>query len=709
MWTSSFVPNSEREFRPDHFCILLPTTSRVHYVHLTLNHHSSIDDVILENNDSIFLDHTSTPSSIVSIVCDRPASRSLKKLSVHLPTTSQIDFVDLTLSKNSSIDDDKNDSIPPNQSPTASDISSFLDSTALSSPVPSSPDVVAACHDVSSCPFDSNSKSSLLSSSVHPVAPGGQNLQGSTFMDIEKLINLLTTPIDMPLPTIPEGRKENKFFLINNERNIIRRGSDLGCTFSDDCGAWKYSPSAVSRMMKKQGKWKSVILKKGIYGTEKRMSGGKVFVSLEQQPTKDEVLKVHRIYNILKADASYKRRVSWLEPSPIPLACVEYLGMFQGAQIHGNSKNKKDPYIRTNPKVFDDIRENCCATKPREVYEKLKKVPNERERPVDLRQVQNISYNFHRKKRFEEGTLGCGKNLADNMQHIHNVIHSHPFVQAIFHIKNHVPSIVLYTKYQIEDIRRFSCSGPIGISTVLGVDKTFNLGQLHVTATVFKHLGVVRPSTCMNPIFLGPILIHGNSDIKTFSTFFHFLSLELQNTSSSPVIGSDDEKAIRNAACFVFKNSKLISCERHLKNNVISYLRDKIGTSNAIRTRIVNSIFGPAGITSSPSLAIFTERIIQTNTVINKQAASFENYFSSRLLPILRQNLNTILSRPEVNHGWTNNNSESMNHILKMKTDWKPQAIPHLIESIHEIVRGHYIDIERAFIERGEYRLAEGF
>ena len=336
-------------------------------------------------------------------MCDRPASRSLKKLSVHLPTTSQIDFVDLTLSQNSSIDD-KNDLIPPNQSPTASDISSFLDSTALSSPVvPSSPDVVAACHDVSSCPFDSNTKSSLLSSSVHPVAPGGTKPTRFHIYGHKKLINLLTTPIDMPLPTIPEGRKENKVFLINNERNIIRRGSDLGCTFSDDCGASKHSPSAVSRIMKKQGKWKSVILKKGIYGTEKRMSGEKVFVSLEQQPTKDEVLKVHRIYNILKADASYKRRVSWLEPSPIPLICVEYLGMFQGAQIHGNSKNKKDPYVRTNPKVFDGIRENCCAIKPREVYEKLKKVPNEQERPVDLRQVQNISYNFHRKKRFEEG------------------------------------------------------------------------------------------------------------------------------------------------------------------------------------------------------------------------------------------------------------------------------------------------------------------
>jgi hypothetical protein len=30
---------------------------------------------------------------------------------------------------------------------------------------------------------------------------------------------------------------------------------------------------------------------------------------------------------------------------------------------------------------------------------------------------------------------------------------------------------------------------------------------------------------------------------------------------------------------------------------------------------------------------------------------------------------------------WTNNNSETMNHVLKMAVDWKPKATPELISS----------------------------
>jgi hypothetical protein len=50
------------------------------------------------------------------------------------------------------------------------------------------------------------------------------------------------------------------------------------------------------------------------------------------------------------------------------------------------------------------------------------------------------------------------------------------------------------------DIRRFCCSRPSAHSTVLGVDKTFNLGELHVTATVFKNLAVGRQTTDNFPI-----------------------------------------------------------------------------------------------------------------------------------------------------------------------------------------------------------------
>lgn len=40
--------------------------------------------------------------------------------------------------------------------------------------------------------------------------------------------------------------------------------------------------------------------------------------------------------------------------------------------------------------------------------------------------------------------------------------------------------MILYTDEQIQDVRRFCCGAPLAESTVLGVDKTFNLGQFHV-------------------------------------------------------------------------------------------------------------------------------------------------------------------------------------------------------------------------------------
>lgn len=44
------------------------------------------------------------------------------------------------------------------------------------------------------------------------------------------------------------------------------------------------------------------------------------------------------------------------------------------------------------------------------------------------------------------------------------------------------------------------------------------------------------------------------------------------------------------------------------------------------------------------------------------------------------------------------NNAESMNHVLKMAIDWKPQSIPGLGDSLRDVIKGHYIDVERAFI-----------
>ena len=72
--------------------------------------------------------------------------------------------------------------------------------------------------------------------------------------------------------------------------------------------------------------------------------------------------------------------------------------------------------------------------------------------------------------------------------------------------------------------------------------------------------------------------------------------------------------------------------------------------------------------------------------------------------------MNTIWENPQfIGFHWTNNNSESLNHILKMSINWTPQALINLIETLRNVVGGLYQDVTRAIVGRGQFRLAEDF
>ena len=422
-------------------------------------------------------------------------------------------------------------------------------------------------------------------SSVDTSADGGQDLPNKKFLPVSEMITYLTTYDSTPSPFIPDGLKEYKFFIVDNTRNVERRAANMKSQFVDDCGAWKASPSPVARFIKAScGEWISVVLRGETYCSEKQGDGKRKYTPIKPQIDEEDVLKIHRNYNILKSNANYKRRVTWLEPSDRNLACVEYVGKYTGPELHGNAKYSKNPYTRTAPSIFDAIAKESQTSTNRAL-----ECSRERDRPKNLKQVQNMAFN-ERKKDKSKSNSG-GNNLADNIIYLHSTMHKHPFIRHIHHDQHHVPCIILYTDDQIRDVRRFCCSSPIGDGTVLGIDKTFNLGQLYVTATVFKHLALKRMATDTHPLFFGPILLHGNSTWETYGTFFNILSMKLIGTTSKPVIGSDDETAIRKAAKFVFPSSNLIACERHLKNNVIAYLRDKVGASTKTRGIFVQAIF----------------------------------------------------------------------------------------------------------------------
>ena len=88
------------------------------------------------------------------------------------------------------------------------------------------------------------------------------------------------------------------------------------------------------------------------------------------------------------------------------------------------------------------------------------------------------------------------------------------------------------------------CTG----QSILGIDKTFNLCDMHVMASCYKQTSVKMETTGEPPIFLGSIFIHDNSDFHKFTHFFHHLKIKLFGASINQLtIGSDEEKALVNA------------------------------------------------------------------------------------------------------------------------------------------------------------------
>jgi hypothetical protein len=196
----------------------------------------------------------------------------------------------------------------------------------------------------------------------------------------------------------------------------------------------------------------------------------------------------------------------------------------------------------------------------------------------------------------DETALSNKANFADQISAVEELQATMPYIQLVLKQQGKVPCIILYTEEQISDIKRFCCAPITAQSTVLGVDKTFNLSDLHVTVTVFKNLALKRRTTGAHPIFCGPMFLHGNSDTDTFFLFFQHLAGKLADADEMPVLGSDEEAGMRQAMKMAFPDAEQMSCTRHLCQNFKAFLSDKVGMAKVERNSLVKSLFGKNGL-----------------------------------------------------------------------------------------------------------------
>ena len=120
---------------------------------------------------------------------------------------------------------------------------------------------------------------------------------------------------------------------------------------------------------------------------------------------------------------------------------------------------------------------------------------------------------------------------------------------------------------------------------------------------------------------------------------------------------------------------------------------------------IVDSIFDEEGILTADDSVVFEDR----NRVILKLVKNypkFVSYCTNKVIPVLKNYLFFPSKDRKLERNWTNNNAESLNHIMKLDAKWKPGKTVEMIENLYGITELHFKDFRRALYGGGNYRLA---
>lgn len=172
------------------------------------------------------------------------------------------------------------------------------------------------------------------------------------------------------------------------------------------------------------------------------------------------------------------------------------------------------------------------------------------------------------------------------------------------------------------------------------------------------------------------------------------------------MIGTDDERALVNAIKTAFPQSHHILCTRHLRQNANQKLTDD-AVDKYDKGKILDKIFGDDGLLNADDTICFDDKCEELESVSQSVSKNFLKYFQKRLKDILREKRKDPDVATQTDKLWTNNNCESVNHVLKQAVDWKRKPLLDFIKSVNELVDAQFKDLKRALVSIGRFRLAD--
>jgi hypothetical protein len=343
-----------------------------------------------------------------------------------------------------------------------------------------------------------------------------------------------------------------------------------------------------------------------------------------------------------------------------------------------------------------------------QIYEKAT-AEDEVDGPRDKKQVQNACFLMTNPKEH------CG-NAADEVQacmveYYRGLSEGDAFIRHVRHTGLCPPSFLVYGDRVMQDIKNF-CRAEAEHRSPLGMDRTFHLSRCYVTFMVYKQKNLLWTGGQKgSPVFLGPVYIHWKGNYENYFEMFAALKRDLfdqdlAGTQMDPTFlnfGSDQEKALLKALNAVFPECPKLLCVRHLMQNLVDHLKDKIGIPTKERREVADAVMKLRDVESEEE---FDSKANRLQTELQGQYPSLGKYLSDFTDALKKYCVIPHLNGYHDSVDFTTNANESINFLAKLRTGWKPQRLMELVNMLKKWVEAQESDVRRALFASGNYQLA---
>lgn len=342
--------------------------------------------------------------------------------------------------------------------------------------------------------------------------------------------------------SVPHAIQENGTFLIDLDKLPNRKD-----VFADDNGVWTM-----------KGSWSKP------YSIEKD-ADGQVLSENKSQEYADIVCR--RPY-VCKSCPDYHKTIISIEYGQdidkwYPIVLVHYYFEGEPKQFtvapHGNRKAQStQPYVRTKESTKEKLAKNVADVKfntKRALFHTFKDVGG----VSGASSTSSLPRNYTQAKSIKQKlglTPGSSKKSNDPLLAVLELQKSTfpGFIREV--VCNDLPTIMLYTDNQLDNIVKFCCHKKTGLISELGLDVSFQLGPFYVLVTTYKNTLLNVKGGSHSPSCMGPVMICMTKEEGTYLSFIHCLLREVPGLSQYlHATGTDSELALRNATAAGMQNA----------------------------------------------------------------------------------------------------------------------------------------------------------